>query len=112
MAFTGPVFWHVVRIPKAERGPVAVAAALEQLHATLATAERQVEGNGWLAGANFTLADVQFGYVLYRYFDIEIERPAWPALRRYFDRLMDRSAYREHVGIPYDELPGSPPASS
>ena len=112
MAATGPVFWRVVRIPETERDPDAVAAALERLHATLAIAELRVEGNGWLAGADFTLADVQFGHVLYRYFDIEIERPAWPALRRYFDRLMDRSAYRQHVAIPYDELRGSPPALS
>lgn len=111
MAFTGPVFWRVVRTPEAERNPKAIATALERLHVALAIAERRLEDGVWLAGADFTLADIQFGHVLYRYFDIEIERPAWPALRRYLDRLMDRSAYREHVAISYDELRPSPPSS-
>jgi glutathione S-transferase len=44
------------------------------------------------------------GHVLYRYYDIPIERPDHPALRAYYARLTGRAAYREHVMVSYDEL--------
>jgi hypothetical protein len=33
-----------------------------------------------------------------------MERPERAGIRAYYDRLVARSAYREHVMIPYDEL--------
>jgi len=44
------------------------------------------------------------GHVLYRYFDIPIDRQDRPALRRYYDALTERPTFREHVMIPYEEL--------
>lgn len=109
MGFTGPIFWRVARTPVEDRDPDAIAAALTSFNALLVIAERRLQDHKWLGGADFTLADIQFGHVLYRYFDIEIERPELPALRRYFDRLLDRPAYRSHVAISYEELAGSLP---
>lgn len=108
MGFTVPVFWRVVRTPETERDPVAIAAALRALHDILAIAETRIEKTGWLAGSSFTLADIQFGHILFRYFDIDIERPNWSSLKGYFDRLMLRPAFREHVAISYDELRAHP----
>lgn len=104
MEFTGPVFWRVVRTPKDERDADAIAAALKALNAKLTIAEDRLQTWDWLGGTDFTLADIQFGHILYRYFDIEIDRPDWSALHRYFERLMARPAYQEHVAISYDEL--------
>jgi glutathione S-transferase len=70
----------------------------------LAIAEARLQREVFLAGSDFTLADIQFGHVLYRYFDIDIVRPDFPALRRYYDRLAERPAFREHVMISYEEL--------
>ena len=53
---------------------------------------------------DFTLADIQFGHVLFRYFDIPIGRQERPALRRYYDALTARPAFREHVMMSYEEL--------
>ena len=50
------------------------------------------------------MADIHFGHVLFRYFDIAIDRQERPALRRYYDVLSARPAFREHVMISYDEL--------
>ena len=104
LGFTGPVFWRVVRTPEDERDANAIAAALRAFEAKLAIADDRLQTRDWLAGQEFTLADVQFGHVLYRYFDIEIDRRDWSALHRYFERLMERPAYQEHVAISYDEL--------
>jgi glutathione S-transferase len=104
LGFTAPVFWRVVRTSASKRDPAAIAAAVEALSKKLAIAEAQLAQDAFLAGPDFTLADIQFGHVLYRYYDIDIARPAFPALRRYYDRLAQRAAFREHVMISYEEL--------
>lgn len=104
LAFTAPVFWRVVRTAAADRDPRAIHLALESLTDKLAIAERQLTGSAYLAGRHFSLADIQFGHILYRYYDIDIERPALPALDAYYRGLTDRPAFREHVMVSYEEL--------
>lgn len=102
--FTGPIFWRVVRTAPASRDPAAIAEAIHTLGRSLDIAEAQLERTAFLCGDQFTLADVQFGHVLFRYFDMTIDRPTHPALRRYYDGLTARPAFREHVMVSYEEL--------
>jgi glutathione S-transferase len=102
--FTAPVFWRVVRTAPRERDAAAIAAALQVLNASLDSAEVQLTRHAYLAEDAFTLADIQFGHVLYRYFDIAIDRTGRRALRRYYDRLTERPAFQEHVMVSYEEL--------
>ena len=104
MAFSGPVFWQVVRIPPAERDPAMIARGIERTARALAIAERRLADLPFLCGDALTLADIQFGHMLYRWFDIAIDRPALPALRAYYDRLTERPAYRTHVMVSYEAL--------
>lgn len=102
--FTMPIFWHVVRTPRAERDPARLARDIAALGARLAIADKQLQESPFLAGRALTVADIMFGHLLYRYFDIEIDRPALPALEAYYGRLCERPAYRTHVMVSYDEL--------
>ena len=43
------------------------------LNGYLDIAERQLAGASFLCGDDLTLADVQFGHLLYRLFDLDIE---------------------------------------
>ena len=104
MNFTVPVFWRVVRTPPAWRDNAAIADALAVLEDKLAIAEAQIATHGFLAGPAFTLADIQLGHVLHRYFDIDIPRADLPALAGYAARLANRPAYREHVMVSYEDL--------
>lgn len=104
LSFTGPVFWRVVRTAPSKRDPSAIETALTKLNGVLAIAEAQLGRQAFLAGAAFTLADIQFGHVLYRYFDIDIARPAWPNIERYYQALTQRAAFRKHVMVSYEEL--------
>ena len=104
MNFTGPVFWRVVRTAPALQDQQAIAAALTALGAKLDIAEKQLERHRFLAGDDLTLADIQFGHVLYRYFDIDIPRPSLPRLERYYGNLTERPAFQEHVMVSYEEL--------
>jgi glutathione S-transferase len=103
--FTGPIFWPVVREPKRDLN--ALREAIRVLDQYLDIAENQLAGATFLCGGDFTLADVQFGHVLYRYFDIDIDRRERASLRSYYERLVARPAYREHVMVSYDELRAS-----
>jgi glutathione S-transferase len=60
----------------------------------------------FLCGDALTLADIPAGTSLYRYFELEIERPSVPNVEAWYRRLCERDAYREHVMIPFGELRG------
>jgi glutathione S-transferase len=102
--FTAPIFWRVVRTAPAKRDPAAIGAAIAALTPKLDIAERRLAARDYLCGSALTLADIQFGHLLYRYYDIDISRPEHPAIRAYYDRLTTRAAFREHVMVSYEEL--------
>lgn len=103
-AFTAPVFWRVVRTPADKRDADAINAAVHFLEAKLQIAAARLTKHAYLAGDTFTLADIQFGHVLYRYYDIAINRQSLPQIQAYYHRLTARPAFREHVMVSYDEL--------
>lgn len=94
----------MVRTPAAERDPAAIDQALQAFENKLMIAEQRLAGQTFLAGDTFSAADIQFGHVLYRYYDIDIDRQPLPNLRSYYDRLTERPAFREHVMVSYEEL--------
>jgi glutathione S-transferase len=104
MAFTRPVFWLTVRTPPEQRDIKAIRSSVIALEQKLLIAEERLGVQQFLVGDALTLADIQFGHILFRYFDISIERAPLPHLRLYYDRLTERPAFREHVMVPYDEL--------
>ncbi len=104
LGFTVPVFWQVVRTPSSKRDPAVVQRGLRTLDKYLAIAEERLAQFPYLVGAHFTLADIQFGHCLFRYFDIDIERTQHPNFQRYYEVLTERPMFREHVMVPYDEL--------
>ncbi len=82
----------------------AINGAVSALEEKLAIANTRLETRTFLVGECLTLADIQFGHVLFRYYDIDIERARLPALAAYYERLTGWPAYREHVMLGYDEL--------
>jgi glutathione S-transferase len=94
----------VVRTAAKDQDHQALEKSLQNLNKKLAIAEAQIARHGYLAGSAFTLADIQFGHSLYRYFDIAIERPSFPAIEHYYEKLTQRPAFAEHVMISYEEL--------
>jgi len=104
LAFTAPIFWRVVRTAPADQDAAAIGRAVDAFGRVLDIAEAQLARHAFLAGSAFTLADIQLGHLLFRYYDIPIPRRAHPALRRYYDALTTRPAFREHVMVSYEEL--------
>ena len=102
--FTVPVFWRVVRTARKDKDPQAIIDAVSALESKLKIADRLLARRPFIAGNAFTLADIQFGHILFRYYDIDIQRENLTALAAYHERLKLRSPYVEHVMVSYDEL--------
>lgn len=104
LSFTVPIFLRVVRTAPSKQDPAAIKAGVTKFDGLLDIVEAQLARGAFLAGDDFTLADIQLGSVLYRCFDIPVTRRDRPVLRRYYDALTERPAFREHVMISYEEL--------
>ena len=102
--FAGPIFMRLIRTPEPERDMVAIYRAKDALDRILGIADARLERHEFLVGRDFTLADIQFGHILWRYFALDLPRSDLPNLRRYFDTLADRPAYGTHVAVSFDAL--------
>jgi glutathione S-transferase len=63
----------------------------------------QLEATGaFVAGENFSLADISVGLSINRWFSTPFEHPHFPAISAYFDRLAERPGFAIHCrnGIP------------
>jgi len=105
-AFLTGVFWGWYRTPEAQRDGPAIARALDLTHQCLARLEQRLVNAPFRADGTLGLADIPIGTCLYRYFELEIERPSMPGLETWYARLCARPAYRRHVMVPFGELRG------
>ena len=80
-----------------ERG-AAFGADVKELSAQLEILEKGTAGRTWLAGANFSLADICLGPVIDRALAFPVTLPALPALRAWRDKLVARDAYKKSKG--------------
>ena len=102
--FTIPIFWEVVRTPKEQQNSQLIHKAIKALEVKLSIADYQLAKHRYLAGDNFTLADIQLGHMLYRYFNIDIKRRNFHHLSLYYERLCKRPMYSKHVMVSYEAL--------
>ena len=102
--FTIPIFWEVVRTPKDQQNSQLIDRAIKALEVKLSIADYQLAKHRYLAGDNFTLADIQLGHMLYRYFSIDIKRKKFHHLSLYYERLCERPMYSRHVMVSYEAL--------
>lgn len=105
--FLSGVFWGYFRTPAPKRDMARVTEALARCaqHFTLLDT-MFADGRHFLLGNHLTLADIAVGTHLYRYFEMDLDRPAVPNLQEYYERLQNRPAYRHGVMVPFDDLFG------
>ncbi len=100
------LFWMCVRTPEEDQDAVGIEARRTRTAERLALLDRELARRPWLAGADFSLADVGAGMTLYRWYHMPIERPKLPNLAAWYERLRARPAYVTAVCIPFDDLAG------
>ncbi|MCF3931945.1 glutathione S-transferase family protein [Acuticoccus sp. M5D2P5] len=98
------LFWSTVRTRPSERKPAEIARNFEASIEALTAANGFLADRPFIAGDALTIGDVNLAHLLYRYYEMEIDRPSLPALDAYYERLSDRPAYAEHVMVDFETL--------
>jgi glutathione S-transferase len=91
-----PIFWNLVRVEPEKRDLKAVELARQRLAECLRIVEEQLALRPYLAGDAFTMGDIPMGVALHRWFLLPIERPDYPRLAGYYERLRARTAFQQH----------------
>jgi glutathione S-transferase len=105
-AFLMGVFWGFYRTPDAQRDWPAINRSLARCAEHFGLVDRMLQSRRFLLGDRLSLADIPIATSLYRYFELEIDRPELPNLRAWYGRLQQCPAFREHVMLPFGELRG------
>ena len=104
--FLTGVFWGFYRTPEPQRNWTAIGDKVTRCARHFQLLDKMLADRQFLCGNSLSLADIPAGTSLYRYFELEIERPFVPNVETWYRRLQDRLAYREHVMVPFGELCG------
>ncbi len=94
------VFVGLVRTPPAERDAPAIAKSVAALGQDFEYLDDQLAGNKFVTGEAFTMGDIPVGAAAHRFFVLPIERPSVPHVEAWYERLQERSAFRECVMVP------------
>jgi glutathione S-transferase len=95
-----PVFWNLVRTAPEKRNMNEVEESRKRLAANLVIVDVQLAGTEYIAGESFTMADIPMGVAAYRWFSLPIERPSMPHFARWYKRICERPAFRQHCMLP------------
>ena len=95
-----PIFWNLVRLSADKRNMTEVEESRPKLAANFAIVDAHVAGRDYVAGSSFTMGDIPLGVAAYRWFNLPIERPAMANLQRWYQRLCERPAFRQHCMLP------------
>ncbi|HYM04826.1 MAG TPA: glutathione S-transferase family protein [Stellaceae bacterium] len=88
------------RLPPDKVDQAAMTAARQRCAELWAMVEHQLDGKDFIAGKNFTLADISLGIFIHRWHVYPIERPPAPRLKAWYGRLGERPGFRAHVAGP------------
>ena len=84
---------HIHPILRADLDAAGLAHHAAQLAATLDPLEAALADRPYLAGDDFTVADIPLGINVYRWYLLDVERPAAPHIAAWYERLLARPAF-------------------
>lgn len=99
------LLWATVRTEPARRDPTAIARAAHQLGQGLKILDNRLASTSYLLGEQLTMADIPIGSMMYRYYQLAIERPQLHHVAAWYQRLSERPAYRQHIAFPFGSRP-------
>ena len=91
---------NLVRGTPETRDDAAIERGLAGFEKSLRIADGALARQPRLSGEEFGIGDIPLGAYVYLWFALDIERPSLPNLEAWYEKLTQRSAYREHVMLP------------
>ena len=96
----GPVFRGLVRTPPEKRDPKAIEEGRKKAAELLSIPNAMLAGRQYLGGSELSMGDIPLGCHVQLWMRLPIERPTYPNLDAWFERLCARPAYKKNVDIP------------
>lgn len=95
-----PVFWNLARMAPEKRNMAEVAENHKKLVGYFGIADRELGRKTYMAGSAFSMGDIPLGVAAFRWYNLPVERPVHANLDRWYQRLCERPAFREHCMAP------------
>jgi glutathione S-transferase len=96
----GTIFVNLVRTKPEQRDQAVIAQAIKEAGGAWAMIAAELGKYPFIAGSELTLCDIAWGVHVHRWFTMEFDRPEIPHLRAWYDRLLTRPVYKEHIARP------------
>jgi glutathione S-transferase len=100
------LFWQQVRMTKAEQDQAALEGQIKALYAGLEIVNTALsDGRAYLAGNDFSMADVAIGSLFHRFMDLHPTiLDALPHVDEWHASIAARAGYRKWIATSYEEL--------
>lgn len=100
----GVCFLGMIRTAASDRDTAGIAAAAKRAGDKLGILDRHLDGRAFICGDQLTMADIAVGTMMYRYFNLALERPALGNVEHWYVRLSARKPYQEHVMVDFQAM--------
>jgi glutathione S-transferase len=94
------VFWGLIRTPPEKRDLKAIEAGAKRSAELLAVPEAMLAGRRYVTGKTFTMGDIPLGCEVQRWMRVPMQRPRFPNVEAWFERLRARPAFLAFVDVP------------
>jgi glutathione S-transferase len=94
------VFWTLVRTALEKRDSAAVEMAQAEAEQALAILDAHLAQRRFVGGEALTMGDIPVGASVYRWLALDLQRADRSHVRRWYERLIERPGFREHVMQP------------
>ena len=78
----------------------AIKRGIDECARQLAVMERYLLETPWLSGEYFGIGDIPMGVYAYTWFSLPFDKPEFPAIANWYERIRRRPGYAEQVMIP------------
>jgi glutathione S-transferase len=91
----------LVRTAPENRDPERIDASVRATAGVITVLDDHLQGNDYVAGTSLTMGDIALGSLVYRWFELDVDRPDLPALQAWQGRLAESRAYQITVMVSF-----------
>ena len=95
------IFFNKVRTTAEQYSHVQVEEGLKGCNLFFEKLNLYLKNQDFLVGSKFSMGDISIGSIMYRYYEMDIDRPELRFVNKWYQRLIDRPAYQKNVMIPF-----------
>jgi glutathione S-transferase len=88
---------ELYRLPQSQRDSAAAEAARKAMLRPLEILDEHLAGQPYVASESFTIGDIPAGVAYHRWLMFDLERPEFPHIDAWHERLSGREGFRQHV---------------